>query len=101
MSNLSNPNLDIWGAALHETRDCFYCGEVYTGASSSAPEDFRTTYCSLECYEADTNKMKETQTKEEVPNATQESSDFDFENPNYTTSKIGDFIIKVPKANSK
>jgi hypothetical protein len=83
-----NPPVDIWGEGLSEPRDCFNCGEVYRAEDSDAPIDFRTTYCSHRCYEKDTQQMKEA--------AVDESST--TEDTQYTTTNIGGFIIKVPKA---
>lgn len=95
----NDPKLDIWGEPEYSPHECFRCGEIYNLGESSAPVDYRTTYCSLECYNKDHLVME--QQAIERSDSTHPNSDLRdpqvVEDDGYTTSKIGDFILKVKK----
>lgn len=99
-----NPKLDIWGEPEYTPHECFKCGELYPVGSSTAPIDYRTTYCSIECYTKDHAVME--QASQERAKIIDDSLIGDDPSPidseaGYTTSKIGDFILKVKKPEKK
>lgn len=96
-----NEPLDIWGDPIGEKRECFHCASAYYANDSDAPVDYQTTYCSLHCYEQDHLEMKmAASAAERVGNAISKDSEADSESEAYTTTKIGDFVLKVRKADT-
>lgn len=99
--------LDIYGEPEYSPHECFKCGELYSLSDSTAPVEYRETYCSIECYTKDHLLMEQQIESERStnpnPNPIQDSGDInslnnpEIESPGYTTSKIGDFILKVKK----
>lgn len=71
--------------------ECFWCGTHYERDSSTAPLEYRPTYCSQECYETDTEHMKNYATPKTDEDAKQEDS------VATTEVQVGQFRIKVRK----
>lgn len=94
---MTNSNkLDIWGDSIEGKHDCFKCGEYYIVEQSTAPEQYKTTYCSSECFEKDSLDMKMA-AEAEARFSTLDRCDTGAEDENYRTTRIGDFILKVKK----
>jgi hypothetical protein len=81
---------DIWGEPEAE---CFYCGTPYNPEHSTAPPEYRMTYCSHDCYESDHVRMKNTL---ENTNATKQSSASD--SGSTVQKEAGNFKIRVPRS---
>lgn len=91
-----SPKLDIWGEPEYSPHECFKCGEIYSISESTAPLDFRPTYCSLACYNKD-HVLMEQSAKASPTVVLTEANNPEQESEGYTTSKIGDFILKVKR----
>lgn len=85
--------LDIWGNA--GDFECFKCGNNYNVGDSDAPLEYRTTYCSALCYEKDHVAMEQQIVANAVAAPSPTDNNPEGESEGYTTSKIGDFILKV------
>jgi hypothetical protein len=104
-------NLDIWGNSPEDVKECFLCGSEYIAGKSSAPEEYRGTFCSEDCYNYNNEQMQKAIEAEErfastlKPKITRESdskspteSSIDSPtSPNTREVKIGDFVFRVKK----
>jgi hypothetical protein len=104
-------DIDIWGESAHDTKECFYCAAYYIPSDSSAPLDFRSTYCSQECYEKDTLEMKmaaEAEARFTSHPLTKAPTSIETEIPDIKNSEANkkaaekaEFRMKVPPATPK
>lgn len=70
---------------------CFLCGYYYEPQQSSAPTEYKLTYCSEGCYLRDKEEME----KYSLPESTNQVNK--PEEPATTEVQIGQFRIKVKK----
>jgi hypothetical protein len=88
-------NLDIWGESLEESKECFLCGSNYLPKNSTAPDEYKNTFCSLSCYDYNNEQMKKAIEAEEKL----ATLNFPESKPKLETNevKIGDFVFRVVK----
>jgi hypothetical protein len=83
-------NIDIWGESLEDKKECFACGITYVASSSTAPPDYKTTYCSDNCYTFDRISMERAILAGKAATAKEPTIE-------YEVKQVGDFKLKVKK----